>query len=829
MKTKEEIEILTADATSGDEQAQLILGLAYASGDGMPKDFEKAFKWLTKAANHQNKNACFELGRLYESGKGTKMDYEEAVKWYEKASELGDNAANVFLGHIYENGTSPLSVHNESIKPFEPDPEQAFYWYTQAHLAGYFDVARCLELGIGTPKNLLKAVRIYRKINSRQADERLNKLLEEFNPEQESRLDHIELFKLNPYRALGTFANSTHREIKSNIAKIEAYRKVGKDISFPLDSYLLSPGNYKIEPVNRDSESVSNAVSSLENEETKILYSLFWFHDETEEDHKAFDLIKQGKPQEAKAIWSSASSYSGAINLSLLSWNSALDNAALVYLLKFLNDDKLRESFLSSINISPNKYSLKDLKIILWKGLFSKFPKHERDFEVFYIANLIYSGTLLPNSNLIDYSDLDFIITKEVEEIYEPLSVLLSNARYREGNDFEAERKSHEQLFEKAKKILKRVERYVGREDNQYVKISDEIALELLEFAIAYNNDCNDLNAPSVALQFAKQADSFAISEVLRNRCQKNIQIFEENKLIAETDETLLMIDKKLNEQESGTLTFQKIETMISEAQSYLSKLQSLIGITDPLYLKVSSGVVNRILNAIIKVSNIQSDYNAYSKATTLMKTMEAYEMDEETHERFERNNKILTRNLNVTSRSEFLGPHSFSHETQGRTQPYRERKYSSSQSHAEVKNSNKSPKELTEHRWFNKAFATVFALVALCITVFYLNYKNTWEYFIHAQPWWMYTCVGFVVFLVLFIILTWGLEYQEDPYDPSCKWMKECSFSFEDITELLTDRQNERLRLPLLPIVLLYSVFSILMYIIRGILIGISWIVTKL
>ena len=51
MKTKEEIEILRADAFAGDAGAQNDLGCAYSSGDGVIKNQKEAFMWFERSGN----------------------------------------------------------------------------------------------------------------------------------------------------------------------------------------------------------------------------------------------------------------------------------------------------------------------------------------------------------------------------------------------------------------------------------------------------------------------------------------------------------------------------------------------------------------------------------------------------------------------------------------------------------------------------------------------------------------------------------------------------------------------------------------------------------
>lgn len=51
----------------------------------------------------------------------------------------------------------------------------------------------------------------------------------------------MNLLSHNPYRVLGVMANAPVKERVANQAKIKAFLKVGKPISFPLDLEELLP------------------------------------------------------------------------------------------------------------------------------------------------------------------------------------------------------------------------------------------------------------------------------------------------------------------------------------------------------------------------------------------------------------------------------------------------------------------------------------------------------------------------------------------------------------------------------------------------------------
>ena len=88
-RTPKEMEFENAKklAIQGDVSAQINLAVMYDTGDGVPKDLEKAAYWLTKAAEQGNPEAQYAIGVYYFYGDGVPKDSKQAIYWLRKASE----------------------------------------------------------------------------------------------------------------------------------------------------------------------------------------------------------------------------------------------------------------------------------------------------------------------------------------------------------------------------------------------------------------------------------------------------------------------------------------------------------------------------------------------------------------------------------------------------------------------------------------------------------------------------------------------------------------------------------------------------------------------
>ena len=110
-------------AESGHVLAQTLVGSMYAYGEGVEKNDEEAFKWLSRAANTGSAQAQFNLGILYEKGFGITADKQQARKWFKAAADQGreDAAKRYALLTKEVNTETPLQNQNSTvIKENEP-------------------------------------------------------------------------------------------------------------------------------------------------------------------------------------------------------------------------------------------------------------------------------------------------------------------------------------------------------------------------------------------------------------------------------------------------------------------------------------------------------------------------------------------------------------------------------------------------------------------------------------------------------------------------------------------------------------------------------------
>ena len=80
------------------------IAMLYWQGQGVPRDYNKAYEWLQKAAELNHAGAMGKLGYLYTDGIAVPQDYNQAFEWYARAAKLGDVDGQYNLGIFYLNG-----------------------------------------------------------------------------------------------------------------------------------------------------------------------------------------------------------------------------------------------------------------------------------------------------------------------------------------------------------------------------------------------------------------------------------------------------------------------------------------------------------------------------------------------------------------------------------------------------------------------------------------------------------------------------------------------------------------------------------------------------
>lgn len=84
-------------AQVGNAEAQASLGLMFARGDGVDRDYGEAYKWFSQAGEKGDSRALFAMGKMHFYGDGVTRDKQRAREYIERAAENGNTEAKAFL------------------------------------------------------------------------------------------------------------------------------------------------------------------------------------------------------------------------------------------------------------------------------------------------------------------------------------------------------------------------------------------------------------------------------------------------------------------------------------------------------------------------------------------------------------------------------------------------------------------------------------------------------------------------------------------------------------------------------------------------------------
>ena len=104
---------------------QFNLGVSYASGTRVARDWAKAAHFFRLAAEQGHAAAQHNLGWCYQRGEGVAQDWAEAVLYFRLAAEQGHAGAQTNLGGCFERGEGVAQDVAEAVRYYRLAAAQA--------------------------------------------------------------------------------------------------------------------------------------------------------------------------------------------------------------------------------------------------------------------------------------------------------------------------------------------------------------------------------------------------------------------------------------------------------------------------------------------------------------------------------------------------------------------------------------------------------------------------------------------------------------------------------------------------------------------------------
>lgn len=458
----------------------------------------------------------------------------------------------------------------------------------------------------------------------------------------------MDIINNNPYRIAGILSNATLRELERNKSKFLKYIEVGKqpksDTDFELNIGLL----------NRSKESLQKAFSSVEQNQDKVNYSLFWFLNASPFDNTAFEYLKNGDEEKAVEIWEkvttekevNSKNFSAFNNLGtykLLSKNKSDIKSGIEAKIKLIESDYF-ENFVHSVadetyTIDKQKQSEK-----LIDELLTQFKKQYSSSETMQL----FSGC---NGTTQQYLSKKF--TEEpLHKIENQIESCKKKRKASKGNAYEYGLK----LFTNTKEDLSLLKSLLGTSDLKYKSVADQLANEIMQCGIDYFKEWQDIKDPSEeGLKLLKYAKSIAIGNITKDRIKQNFEGIQEWAETAPIKEDLVYITDKLKSFQDLNNSMANAKALVLACKSSLRRVRDILGANDEFYLNISSAVVNNALGMVIDVVNeaqsgLEYDSaklillpNIVSEAITVVSSFGVLDMNSQTRIRYNENKTTIT------------------------------------------------------------------------------------------------------------------------------------------------------------------------------------------
>lgn len=394
--------------------------------------------------------------------------------------------------------------------------------------------------------------------------------------------------KQNPYRLLGIYANATTKERLANQSRLQAFLKVGKSVSFPLDL------TFYLGEVKRSEAIIATSSANLTLPQDQIRYAQFWFVRETPIDTIAFNHLESGDLVKAVEIWEQRETPSSLQNLIICNLIREEYAEALSYAERLYGDCEAVSHFVALI-----------------VGDEAGIESDHIGFDLLdALCEELGGSRLLPLVSSPAWQEhlKDHTVAPLISAIQEAIE---GAQKERKANNSRGASAGNT-LYKKSKSPLAKLKELLSTSDTQYQLIADKLGLEILQCSIDYYNDADDdIEAARETARLARYASSIVVGKLAKDRCQENLQIIEKNieslppEEVAEEAKAIMGYLQEFNSQPSK---INVAVTLLGSTRPHFQAIKKKLGATNKFYLKLSTRVVNSALQDIIEEVNSEQE-----------------------------------------------------------------------------------------------------------------------------------------------------------------------------------------------------------------------------
>lgn len=326
----------------------------------------------------------------------------------------------------------------------------------------------------------------------------------------------------NPYRIAGIISNASAREVLARKNRISAYAKVGKEITSEFDFYFLNP-------IERTNSIIDKAFSDIEQNQNKVIHSLFWFTNLNTVDNTAIQHLITGNKEKAIEIWDKLTDEKEVTSKNF----SAFNNIATLYLLED-SKDVIKKGITNKIKLIESE-NFKDFVHIVADETFSIDKNKQIEILIDELLTQFKGKySTAETIELFNYCDgitKKYVSKKFTEEPIHKIETQIEQCSKKRFKDKSNAYKFGTELYNNTLIDLRHLESIVGNNNLQYKMLTDNISKELLQCSIDYFNKSSELNKSNdylhEAIKLARLAENVAVNVTSKNKAKENISTLE--------------------------------------------------------------------------------------------------------------------------------------------------------------------------------------------------------------------------------------------------------------------------------------------------------------
>jgi hypothetical protein len=329
----------------------------------------------------------------------------------------------------------------------------------------------------------------------------------------------------NPFRIIGILSNNSAREIQARKNRITAYAKVGKEITSEYDFSFFNS-------IERTNSIIDKAFSDIEQNQNKVIHSLFWFTNLNPVDNTAIQHLVSGNKEKAIEIWDKLTDEKEVTSKNF----SAFNNIGTLYLLED-SKEEIKQGITAKIKLIESE-NFKDFIHTVADETYS--IDKNKQMELFADELLINFKNKYTTSETIELFNncnetiKKYLSKKFTEEPIHKIEVLIEQCTKKRAKDKINAYKYATDLYVTTRNKLSLLKSIIGETNLQYKMLTDNVAKEILQCSVDYFNESQEQEKSNdyleEAMKLAKLAESIAVNDATKNKVKENISTLKEMK-----------------------------------------------------------------------------------------------------------------------------------------------------------------------------------------------------------------------------------------------------------------------------------------------------------